>query len=289
MHAAAEGRLKTVLNCMEVVPECYYNDKTPVYRCSNDYQPCSKDGTKKHLISCAYNSFWISNLGIPDYDMFQTHDPYRRTHAIARAISGGPIYLTDEPGKSDGEMARMLCLDDGSTPKFDFPALVSPNSLFKDPYTTTTPLKLFTKIGRIGLVAAFNLNKEGKTEEAVITREDAMLPEDEYAFYSVCERKIDEGRAVTRLDELGAEIFVISPIRKRFAPVGIEEMFMPPGGIRILRFFPFASKVKKEGTFVGYYRNKRAEVKIDERKARLEVREKCLRFHVNEGEEITIK
>ena len=287
LHAATEGKLKTILNCMEVVPECYYNDRTPTYRCSADYSPRSKDGTKKHLISCAYNSFWISNMGIPDYDMFQTHDPNAIPHAIARAMSGGPIYLTDEPHKSDETIARMLCLDDGEVPRPDFPALVSPDSLFDDPYTTTKPLKLFTRIGEIGLVAAFNLNKDGKEEKAVIAPGDALMPEDEYAIYGVRGKEMVEGKAVARLDELGAEVFVISPIRNGFAPIGIGEIFIPPGGIRILRFNPFACEVKKSGTLVGYG-GKGVKVKIDGRTVKPEVRDKCLRLGVGKGETITV-
>src|SRR5256885_12643741 len=33
-------------------------------------------------------------FGWPDWDMFQSHDAHAATHAIARAVSGGPIYVT---------------------------------------------------------------------------------------------------------------------------------------------------------------------------------------------------
>jgi hypothetical protein len=38
---------------------------------------------------------------LPDWDMFQTDHEFSRFHAAARCLSGGPIYITDVPGKHD--------------------------------------------------------------------------------------------------------------------------------------------------------------------------------------------
>lgn len=49
----------------------------------------------------------------PDYDMFQSYHPHAAYHAIARAISGGPVYLTYEPGKQNFKVLWPLIYSDG--------------------------------------------------------------------------------------------------------------------------------------------------------------------------------
>ena len=40
--------------------------------------------------------------------MFQTSHPYSSFHAAGRCISGGPIYITDEPGKHDVDLIAQM-------------------------------------------------------------------------------------------------------------------------------------------------------------------------------------
>ncbi|CAL9031016.1 unnamed protein product [Prunus brigantina] len=48
-----------------------------------------------HAVHCAYNSLWMGNIIHPDWDMFQSTNPCAEFHAASRAISGGPIYISD--------------------------------------------------------------------------------------------------------------------------------------------------------------------------------------------------
>jgi hypothetical protein len=50
----------------------------------------------------------------PDWDMFHSVHPAAEYHASARAISGGPLYVSDSPGKHNFELLRKLVLPDGS-------------------------------------------------------------------------------------------------------------------------------------------------------------------------------
>ena len=57
----------------------------------------------------AHNSLLTNHLNVlPDWDMFQTSHPYSSFHAAGRCISGGPIYITDEPGKHDVELISQM-------------------------------------------------------------------------------------------------------------------------------------------------------------------------------------
>ena len=49
----------------------------------------------------------------PDWDMFQSQHPAGLLHATARAISGGPLYVSDGPGKHDFSLLARVVLPDG--------------------------------------------------------------------------------------------------------------------------------------------------------------------------------
>lgn len=45
---------------------------------------------------------------LPDWDMFQTDHPWSSFHGAARCLSGGPVYITDIPGKHDVSLIQKL-------------------------------------------------------------------------------------------------------------------------------------------------------------------------------------
>ena len=62
-----------------------------------------------HIFTNAHNSLFTQHLNVlPDWDMFQTSHPYSSFHAAARCVSGGPIYITDEPGKHDIKLIHQM-------------------------------------------------------------------------------------------------------------------------------------------------------------------------------------
>ena len=56
---------------------------------------------------------WAAHLALPDWDMFHSGHAAGAYHAAARAISGGPVYISDVPGKHDAALLRRLCAGDG--------------------------------------------------------------------------------------------------------------------------------------------------------------------------------
>ncbi|KAJ6734313.1 GALACTINOL--SUCROSE GALACTOSYLTRANSFERASE 5-RELATED [Salix purpurea] len=63
-----------------------------------------------HMVHCAYNSLWMGNFIHPDWDMFQSTHPCAEFHAASRAISGGPIYVSDSVGKHNFPLLKKLVL-----------------------------------------------------------------------------------------------------------------------------------------------------------------------------------
>lgn len=46
-----------------------------------------------HIASVAYNSVFLGEFMLPDWDMFHSLHPAAEYHASARALSGGPVYV----------------------------------------------------------------------------------------------------------------------------------------------------------------------------------------------------
>ena len=97
-----------------------------------------------HMVHCAYNSLWMGNFIHPDWDMFQSTHPCAEFHAASRAVSGGPIYVSDHVGKHNFQLLKTLVLPDGSLLRCQHYALPSRDCLFQDPlHDGKTMLKIW--------------------------------------------------------------------------------------------------------------------------------------------------
>lgn len=68
----------------------------------------------------------------PDWDMFHSVHPDALLHATARAISGGPVYVSDKPGRHSPALLRRLVLPDGLVLRGEEPGRPSRDCLLKD-------------------------------------------------------------------------------------------------------------------------------------------------------------
>jgi len=130
---AKQGDSVAVLNCMcHSTEQLYSYASSAVVRASDDFYPRDSASWRFHITACAYNSVFLSTIGLPDYDMFQSVHPAAWQHAAARAVSGGPMTLSDAPGKHDTAVLDAIALADGSTFVALAPARVCADCLFTD-------------------------------------------------------------------------------------------------------------------------------------------------------------
>ncbi|KAH1492885.1 hypothetical protein LV164_004824 [Aspergillus fumigatus] len=94
------------ISCMSMIPQAIFHSHLPTnkpqiaLRNSDDFFPEIPASHTWHVFCNAHNALLTRYLNVlPDWDMFQTCHPYASFHAAARCLSGGPIYITDEPGK----------------------------------------------------------------------------------------------------------------------------------------------------------------------------------------------
>ena len=105
------------ISCMSQQPEILLHSAlqthTPkiLMRNSDDFFPEVPGSHTWHIFVNAYNSLLTSELNVvPDWDMFQSkHEGgYSGFHAAARAVSGGPVMITDKPGEHDLQLIGAL-------------------------------------------------------------------------------------------------------------------------------------------------------------------------------------
>ncbi|KAJ5096045.1 Raffinose synthase [Penicillium alfredii] len=96
------------ISCMSLIPQIIFHSQIPTnkptlpLRNSDDFFPEIPASHPWHVFCNAHNALLTRFLNVlPDWDMFQTSHPYASFHAAARCVSGGPVYITDEPGKHD--------------------------------------------------------------------------------------------------------------------------------------------------------------------------------------------
>jgi hypothetical protein len=121
-----------------------------------------KGNAAVHVLCAVMNSLWFSPMVWPDFDMFQSHHPYAEYHAMARAISGGPVYLTDTPGRQNFRILHKLIDRNGNLLRADVPALPTEDCLFQvqDP----RPFKAFSMSGACGLLGVWNAADADRVE-----------------------------------------------------------------------------------------------------------------------------
>ncbi|KAB5549909.1 raffinose synthase Sip1 [Coniochaeta sp. 2T2.1] len=109
------------ISCMSQTPQNLFYAQLPrnrpalLVRNSDDFFPEIPASHPWHVWTNAHNTLFTQHLNIlPDWDMFQTVHDYSGFHAAARCVSGGPIYITDVPGKHDIDLIDQMT---GLTPR----------------------------------------------------------------------------------------------------------------------------------------------------------------------------
>jgi hypothetical protein len=282
-HASDAGL--NVINCMEMTLENAFNWRfSNLARNSDDYLPDSPQNAREHIYQNAYNAYWTSNFAYPDWDMFQTHDPNAEFHAVARAISGGPVYFTDEPGKEHPEMLRKLIFSDGRLLMTDEPGQVTKDLLLTDTSLEPAALKVFGRVTRPGLsavvIAAFNVNKSAPRVTGSIGASDMEVPVDSGQTGSMpiaVYRRADDSATLLAgagatlpisLGEAGFDLFTLAPVQNGIAVFGLLDKYLGPAAVTSLTSERdgVTAKLREAGDFGAWLERAPSAVEIDGRR-----------------------
>lgn len=144
--------------------------------------------TALHLHANALAGVWFGEFMQPDWDMFQSLHARAAYHAAARAVSGGPVYVSHKVSAHDFELLHKLVLSDGSVLRVDHPGRPTLDCLYADPTREPVLLKIFNLNGDCGVIGIFNA-RHGTSASAPISGSVApsdvsMLRRSDYAAFA---------------------------------------------------------------------------------------------------------
>ena len=229
VHHFDGGLIHCMSNGLDVA---YHLKQTLVWRNSDDFFPRRTSSWQQtHVHTNAINNLWTGTFALPDWDMFQSHHRWADFHAAARALSGGPIYVCDKPGRQNFQILRRLASSNGRVWRCDRPALPAPESIFADCRKEPVLVKIHNCSGQIGLVGFFHCSELKKKLRGSYSPADIpglkgrQFITHRYSNGAVEEMHVDEKSEVI-LPRMGFEIITISPVLGGwFAPLGRTERY----------------------------------------------------------------
>ncbi len=225
-----------LINCMGMPSECMFNRKSAISRCSDDFMPESREWFAKNILQCAYNGLLQGQFYVNDWDMWWTDDEQAIKNSLCRAISGGPIYVSDKIGRTRPEVLKPLLLQSGRIIRPDESATPTEDCLMENPTKTDKIFKIRNRIGEKGLVAVFNIHGENQSVSGFVSTENACLPMGTYAYYESFTKTagiLQAGEALpVRLENRDAfRLYTFVPMKNGVAALGRLDLFMGIGAI----------------------------------------------------------
>lgn len=230
------GRL---INCMSCSTDLVYRtQRFGLTRSSTDFWPKLPESHGLHAATNALVSLWFGEFFDPDWDMFQSGHPAGRFHAALRAVSGGPVYVSDKPGVHDFELLRKLVLSDGSILRAKHPGRPTRGSVFKDAQEAPVLLKIWNENECSAVLGAFNVRYRdgGDPITGHLSPSDVpTLEGDDFAVYlhhAGSLARVRRGGAVPlTLGTLEAEVAIVAPVVDGFAALGLADKLNGGGAV----------------------------------------------------------
>ena len=222
-----------VINCMGMAMEnILARPATAISRNSDDFCPDNEGGFAEHLLQNAYNSLYHNELYCCDWDMFWTMHKDAMKHSLLRAVSGGPVYVSDKPGATDPDILKPLMYLDGEILMMDRSAKPTEDCAFSDPLTDGV-LKLHNTAlygGRkAGGIAAYNLTDRKQLLSFIPADIPDLDQADTYRVYDYFGKKaVSLGRYEkyeSTMDAGGYGWFVILPCTGNCSCLGLVDKY----------------------------------------------------------------
>ncbi|MGJ8643792.1 MAG: Sip1-related alpha-galactosidase [Luteolibacter sp.] len=219
-------------------------------RSSPDYNQKDKDKNKSNTYQSFANHLWMSQTVWGDLDMFHSHDERDvKPMAIARAISGGPVYISDEPSKIHPDVLIPFAYEDGKLLRTAAPATLLPESFFIHPFRDDHVFRVIAPMeDGVAAIALFNFTEGGKTLEGGFTAKDyahagELMPngtawtapaEGLLVYDRETQSAVDLGEGFsTEVSEFGAKMFLLYPKTEGWAVIGRGDKYLPGAAVKV--------------------------------------------------------
>ncbi len=256
-----------VINCMGMPQENVQSRPlTGVARNSDDFFPNKENGFCEHFLQNGYNSVYHGQIYFCDFDMWWTKHESAHQSALLRAVSGGPVYVSDKIGETIPNELLRLCDNEGRLYRCDRNGTICRDNLFSDPSADGSLGKMFNMSGSAGLVAAFNIDAEGKTVSGSVKAADVEgIDGDEFLCYlsngnSFKLVKRNESIPLT-LNKNEGELAVFAPVEDGFCVLGIVDKYVCPA--TVIYSEPRFALITQGGPFAFYSKDGVSSVTAD--------------------------
>ena len=274
LHEALEASAAThfptngLINCMCHSSENILNfSGSALARVSDDFYPTNRASHTVHIANVAYNSVFMGEIAVPDWDMFQSHcGEAGAMHAAARAVGGCPVYVSDAPGTHDFRLLRQLVFPSGRVLRARLPGRPTRDCLFANVCRDgTSALKIWNRNERGGVVGCFNIQgaawsrakgvfvfnaEEPRAVVAAVAPEDVegaetssdREPTDDDVFIvrahrsRAMRRMKKDARWRLAMEPKHWEVFTVAPVERvgdvEWTPVALDQMLNGGGAVR---------------------------------------------------------
>jgi hypothetical protein len=132
-HQVAGEDFKALINCNWHSAPCLFGSfDSVVGRCSEDNRGGEQDAIT-HTFHAFASTPWLGQIAWGDHDMFHSGDKSEKAagfNAVAKAMSGGPVYLSEFAENIRHELVRPLCYEDGRLLRPLAPSTPLPEDIF---------------------------------------------------------------------------------------------------------------------------------------------------------------
>ncbi len=227
-----------LINCMSCSNDIIYHTKASnLMRSSADFYPNEPDSHGRHIYTNAITSLWMGEFITCDWDMFQTKHEFAAFHAMARAVSGGPVYVSDRVDCHDFSIIERLTTKDGRILRALDCGRPTADSLFMNPYEGGL-FKIFNVNTFGGVIGIFNLTGEAQNGALCPADIDGFAGDEAIAYNPVSGDwyRLGAKEALPlALDGRGSAVYTVMPIRDGFAPIGLAGKYNAGGAVRVWR------------------------------------------------------
>ncbi len=240
-----------LMNCMaQNILNTDHTTYSSVTRVSIDYKKYDEDMAKSHLFQSYTNTLLQGQTVWPDHDMFHSSDTIcGELMARSKAMSGGPVYLSDSPDNFTVEYIYPLIDEQGRLFRPKAPAIPTPESIFMNPLQEKKSYRVFAPTGNEGLsLICYNLNADttATSINAIIHKSDYDLREtftrqepikkDKIILYDWILQTAEElvQEKVITLKGFTDRLFHLCPVSNGWGVIGIREKYLSPATVEII-------------------------------------------------------
>lgn len=246
LHTAIEATVGgnfdgTLINCMGMGNENFWNRPLSlINRISGDFMPEDRKWFVQHLIQCSFNAFAQGSIYTGDWDMWWSDDAQGVKNSVLRAMSGGPVYVSDELGRSIKEKIMPIVYSDGKIIRLKESARPVYECLMEDCEHNGKIFKVFNKTENAGIIAAFNIDEEEKAVSGTVSITDVYGMVDERCavvdYFAKTVTVLDKGEkldlTLNNYDDF--RLYYIIPLNDKAVPVGVINKYMAPATFNLV-------------------------------------------------------